>query len=94
VPADGAHRVAQRGRRQFTRDQPLRDFSRQGSRVTTLALEDRHRGRRRGLDQRADRVRPHQRVIDRRDRILPRVLNRDVVRTVASAVREAAVRSG
>jgi malate dehydrogenase (oxaloacetate-decarboxylating) len=30
----------------------------------------------------------------RRDRILPRVLNRDVVRTVAQAVREAAVVSG
>ena len=30
----------------------------------------------------------------RRDRILPRVLNRDVVRTVAQAVREAAVASG
>jgi malate dehydrogenase (oxaloacetate-decarboxylating) len=30
----------------------------------------------------------------RKDRILPRVLNRDVVRTVASAVREAAIKSG
>jgi malate dehydrogenase (oxaloacetate-decarboxylating) len=30
----------------------------------------------------------------RKDRILPRVLNRDVVKTVASAVREAAIKSG